>query len=359
MNYRKWPVLVLLASAAGAVVAVACSETGPDAGPRSNGCIAQDCFDASSAADGSGPGPGPGGDGGGTDSPVEITDPLAGITPLTAQLIKGGYQFTEGPVWIGNRLYFSDTGTNRIHQLHPDGGINTFRFNSGRANGNAVDSQGRLVTCEAAVEKRQLTRTDPQLQNPQPIATTFNGASFNEPNDVVVRKSDGSIYFTDPRYQNDPDGGQDALAVYRIPPGAGVDQAQRLNFDFDKPNGIALSPDGNTLYVVNNGDGRVLSAALNTDGTVAGGFAKIVDAPGGDGMAVDDRGNLYVAATAGILVFDKTGAPLGTITIPQGAPSNCAFGGGDRKTLFITSNSGNGNAATGLYSIKLNVPGLP
>jgi gluconolactonase len=103
----------------------------------------------------------------------------------------------------------------------------------------------------------------------------------------------------------------------------------------------------------------VLGAQLNADGTLSGTFQKLVDADGADGMAVDDRGNLYIAATAGILVFDKTGARLGSVTIPQGAPSNCTFGGSDRKTLFITSNLGAGNPATGLYSIKLNLPGLP
>ncbi|MDB4934460.1 MAG: gluconolactonase [Labilithrix sp.] len=359
MNSRKWPVLVILASAAGAVVAIACSETGPDAGPRGNGCIGQDCFDAS-GGNPDGGGPLPGTDGGDTDGAVEITDPLAGINPLTAKLVKGGYQFTEGPVWIGNRLIFSDTNASTMYQLYSDGGIDVFRNNSGRANGNAVDAQGRLVTCEGSPNRRRVTRTDAQLQTPQPIATTFNGSGFNEPNDVIVRKKDGTIYFTDPRYSNDPDGGQDKLAAYRLPPGANPDQAQRLAFDFNQPNGIALSPDEGTLYVVNNGDGRVLAAPLNADGTLgAAGFSKIADADGGDGMAVDDRGNLYVAATAGILVFDKAGAPLGTITIPQGAPSNCAFGGSDRKTLFITSNLNGGNAATGLYSIKLNVPGLP
>jgi gluconolactonase len=133
----------------------------------------------------------------------------------------------------------------------------------------------------------------------------------------------------------------------------------RLAFDFNMPNGIALSPDGNRLYVVDNGDGRVLFTDLNADGTPKGDFAKIADADGGDGMAVDQAGNLYVAAKAGILVFDAAGTSLGTITLAQGTPSNATFGGADRKTLYITSNNGGGNASTGLYSIKLNVPGLP
>lgn len=358
MKSRKWPILVLSSAALAAAVAVACSETGPDAGPRTNGCISQGCFDGGTSGDGSTTGQ----DGGGTDGQAEITDPLVGISPLTATLIKGGLQFTEGPVWIGGRLIFSDVNANPslLYELLPDSGLGVFRSGAGKANGNAVDPQGRLVTCESAQNRRRLTRTD-NLANPgarTDVALTFNGLGFNEPNDLIVR-GDGNIYFTDPRYSNDPDGGQDKLAVYRLPPGAAVDGAQRLAFDFNKPNGIALSPDGNTLYVVDNGDGRLLGASLNADGTLNGGFQKLADCDGGDGMAVDDRGNLYVAATAGILVFDKTGAPLGTITIPQGAPSNCTFGGGDRKTLFITSNLGAGNAATGLYSIRLNVPGLP
>jgi gluconolactonase len=360
MNLRKWPILVLLSAGAAAAIAVACSETGPDAGPRTNGCISEGCFDGGYLVNDGGTTTLPDGAVVGPDGEAVITDPLAGITPLTATLIKGGLNFTEGPVWIGGRLIFSDVNANPsiLYELLGDGGLGIFRSMAGKPNGNAVDPQGRLVTCESAQSQRRLTRTDAQLAGRNPIATTFNGNGFNEPNDVIVR-GDGNVYFTDPRYSNDPDGGQDKLAVYRLPPGAAVDGAQRLAFDFNKPNGIALSPDGNTLYVVDNGDGRLLGAQLNADGTVNGPFQKLADTDGGDGRAVDDRGNLYVAATAGILVFDKNGAALGTITIPQGAPSNCTFGGSDRKTLFITSNLGAGNAATGLYSIKLNVPGLP
>jgi gluconolactonase len=354
MMNRKWPLLVLLASASAVSLAafVACSETGPDADPRTNGCISDGCFDGSAGGDG---GTVPA-EGGLSDSPITITDPLQGITPVAA-LVMGGFQSTEGPVWVGGRLIFSDTGNSTMHQLVSDGGIGVFRTNSGRANGNAVDPQGRLVTCEGA--RRRVTRTDQALENPQTVASTFNGSAFNEPNDVVVR-ADGNIYFTDPRYQNDPDGGQDKLAVYRLAPGAGAGAAQRLAFDFDKPNGIALSPDGSTLYVVDNGDGRVLGAQLQADGTLNGSFAKVADADGGDGMAVDDLGNLYVAAKAGVLVFDSTGGPRGTITLPQGGtPSNCAFGGADRKTLYITANVNGNSPATGLYRIALNVPGLP
>ena len=358
MNSRKWPIFVLLSASAAAAIAVACSETGPDAGPRTNGCISEGCFDGGYPPDAMVTGQ----DGAvGPDGEAVITDPLLGISPLTAKLLHGSLEFVEGPVWIGGRLIFSDVNVSPsiLYELLSDGGLGVFRSMAGKPNGNAVDPQGRLVTCESAPSRRRLTRTDLAVPaNRTDVATTFNGNGFNEPNDVIVR-GDGNIYFTDPRYSNDPDGGQDKLAVYRLPPGAATDGAERLAFDFNKPNGIALSPDGTTLYVVDNGDGSLLGAQLNGDGTLLGSFQKLADTGGGDGMAVDDRGNLYVAAAAGVLVFDKNGAALGTITLPQGAPSNCTFGGGDRKTLFITSNLGGGNAATGLYSIRLNVPGLP
>ncbi len=351
MSKRRRPVVAALASAATFLAVGACSETGPDAEARQNGCIGASCFDSSvtPAVDGGAP---PTDSAPPTDAPVTFGDPLAGTTRI-ATLVKGGYNFVEGPVWVGGKLLFSDTSGNTIHQMAPGGAITPFRTNSNGANGNAVDKQGRLYTCESTTGK--VVRTDATLANPASIADTFDTKPFNAPNDVIVR-DDGTVFFTDPFYDNVPDGGlpQNKMAVYRVPAGGAP---ARLAFDFKKPNGIALSPDGNTLYVVDNGAGRVLFGDLNPNGTVKAAFAKIVDAPGGDGMAVDRAGNLYVAATAGVLVFDKTGTALGTVTV-AGTPSNVEFGDTDRKTLYVTANSGGGNPATGLYSIKLNVPGL-
>ena len=350
MKSRAWPVLMLLACGGALSVIEACSTTGPDADPRQNGCIGALCYDGSEG----GVLDGPPADASTTDAPTGYGDPLAGTTRI-GTLIKGKYGYVGGPVWIGTKLLFSDVNVGTMFQLNADQTVTSFRTGSGGAFGNAVDTQGRLVTCEG--NRGRVTRTDAQLGNPTPVASTFNGSRFNAPYGVIAR-ADGNIYFTDLVYGNPPDGGfpQDKMAVYRVAPGGA---ATRIAFDFTAPSGIALSPDGSALYVVDNADNRLLVANLNPDGSVKGTFGKVVDTDGGDGIAVDRAGNLYVAGKAGILVFDKTGKALGIITLAVGTPSGCAFGGADKKTLYITSNNGGGDVATGLYSITLNVPGLP
>lgn len=286
------------------------------------------------------------------DAPITYPHPLDGTTK-TAALVRGGLSFSEGPVWIAGKLLFTEIPQNNIRELLPDGGTPVFRNNSGGSNGLAVDPQGNLVACEGG--NKRVVRSLPQGNATRdPIATTYMAAAFNSPNDVIVR-ADGNIYFTDPFYSGTET--QNDEAVYRIASGGGV---TRLAHDFTRPNGIALSPDGNTLYVVDNGAGTLLSAPVMTDGTV-GAFTAMagVGVPGGDGMAVDLAGNLYVTDNAGVDVFTKTGAKLGTVAVPGAKASNCTFGGADKKTLYITANNGNANAATGLYEMKLNVPGLP
>lgn len=279
------------------------------------------------------------------DAPVVYPDPLEGRS-TTATKVVGGFDFTEGPVWIGGRLLFSDIPNNVIQELLPDGGVTPFRNATGGANGLAVDTQGRLWACQGAQNSKRVTRQPGTMgATVENVTTMYNGAAYNAPNDIIVRK-DGTAYFTDPNYSGQADT-QNARAVYRIAPDGGV---TRLAGTFTQPNGIALSPDEGTLYVVNNGTGKLVSATVSPDGTV-GAFSDLANVPGGDGMAVDDAGNLYVTATPGVLVFDKTGKALGTITVGE-QPANCTFGGPDRKTLYIT-------ARTSLFRIELNVPGLP
>jgi gluconolactonase len=351
MMKRKWPILVLLAAASGAALALACSDTGPDAGPRTNGCIADGCFDGSVVTDTGAPGPGvdagPQNDG----APFVYPNPLEG-TSKTATLVKDGFQFTEGPVWIQGHLLFSDVSQNTIFELGADGTTTTaFRTNTGGANGNAVDSQGRLVTCEGG--NRRIVRSSGMkgaaVNTIGP--TSFMGRPFNAPNDVIVR-ADGNIYFTDPDYGADPDAGarQPKQAVFRLAPNGGNLNLSRVKEYDTNPNGVGLSPDGKKLYVVDTTANVVNVWDLAADGTPSN-ERKFGNVNGGDGMAVDDAGNVYATSADGVVVFDKNGGALGTITVAE-VPSNCTFGGADRKTLYIT-------AHTGLYSIKLNVPGLP
>jgi gluconolactonase len=343
---KAWPFLVAIASVSCVIAVAACSETGPDAPPRSNGCIDLGC-----PVDEAGVPVVPDGGGTGTADGATFPNPLEGTTKQ-ATLIKGKFRFTEGPVWIGGRLLFTDVPAGNIVELLADNTTTTnFRTNSGNANGLAVDSKGNLFACEGGA-KRVTKSNGNKGAAANPIAETFNDNQFNAPNDVIVR-ADGNVYFTDPNYSGDPNT-QDAEAVYRIDPQGNV---SRVEQQFSKPNGIALSPDGNTLYVVDNGAGKLLSGPVDAGGGV-GGFTEMATVTGGDGMAVDDAGNLYVTDEAGVDVFDRTGKSLGTIAVAV-KPTNCTFGGADRRTLYITANAAELNAQTGLYSIKLNVPGLP
>ena len=351
MINRKWPMLVLLASAGSAAIAVACTTTGPDADPRKNGCISQDCYDATAPTGDGATSTGEGG--GGTDgSPSGFGNPLDGVSPLAATLVKGGFQAVDGPVWIGGRLLFGDTQSNPtvILQLEADNSTTVFRMPGNGPSGNAVDNQERLVTAESRtrVVARSAAMTGAAKTT---IASSFGGKPFNSPNDLVAR-SDGNVYFTDPDYGADPDAAtprQAKQSVFRIDSAGAVSRVKEYDTE---PNGIGLSPDGNKLYVVDTAANVVNVWNVAADGT-PGNETKFATVNGGDGMAVDKAGNVYVAAADGVLVFDKGGAPLGTITIPApDVAGNCTFGGADGKTLYIT-------ARTGLYSIKLKVPGLP
>jgi sugar lactone lactonase YvrE len=282
--------------------------------------------------------------------------------------IAGGFAFTEGPVWRGDHLLFSDIPHSRIvrWQELPEGPeVRTFRVeyvhadhpgHRGHCNGLTLDAQDRLIVCGQAA--RRVTRTEPD-GSITVLADRYDGKRLNSPNDVVVHDS-GAIYFTDPPWGlRDLTEGKELpfQGVYRL------DRDGRLHLevdDFEHPNGLAFSPDQRVLYIGDDARGHVRAFDVQPDGSLAHGrlFAETplpetLDPEDGppDGMKVDSAGHLYVTSIGGIWVFDATGKALGVIAVPE-QPANLAWGDGDWRTLYIT-------ARTSLYRLRLNVPGIP
>jgi sugar lactone lactonase YvrE len=267
------------------------------------------------------------------------------------QRLAGGFQFTEGPVWHPEgHLLFSDIPGNRIIRWLPGGQVETFREPSGNANGLTLDRQGRLIACEHGNRRVSRTEADGTVAA---LADRYEGKRLNSPNDVVVR-SDGSIYFTDPPYGIRPE--QQELpfhGVYRLAPDGTL---TLLADDFERPNGLAFSPDERILYIDDTARRHVRAFDVREDGSLARGrlFAELPSSePGGpDGMKVDVEGNLYVTSAGGLWLFAASGRHAGTLPVPEPPPANCAFGGPDRRTLFITDR-------TSLLSVRTCIPGVP
>ena len=264
--------------------------------------------------------------------------------------VADGFRFTEGPVWNpAGFLLFSDIPANQILKLVPGAPPAVFRTPSGNPNGLTYDRSGRLLICEHS--NRRVTRLEPD-GTLTVLAASYEGKILNSPNDIVVR-SDGSIYFTDPPY-GIPEGQKKELpfhGVYKIAPDG---KLTLLVEDFDRPNGIGLSPDEKTLYVDDTARLHVRAFDVAADGSISNGrvLAELKSPrPGApDGLKVDRRGNLYVTGAGGVWVFDKAGKHLGTIVMSE-LPSNCAWGDKDFRTLYIT-------ARAGLYKIRLKIPGF-
>ena len=256
----------------------------------------------------------------------------------------GDFKFTEGPVWdaSNNALLFSDIPANRIVRFK-DGKFTTFRETSNNSNGLTFDKQGRLIACEHGARRVTRTEADGTLTV---LAARHEGKRLNSPNDAVVSK-DGAIYFTDPPYGVKKEERElDIQGVYRISPDGKV--LTLVVKDFVMPNGLAFTPDEKVLYVNDTECGHIRAFDVAPDGTLSNSrvFAKT---PGADGMKVDTEGNVYCTCTTGVMVFDRTGKHLGTFTVAE-QPANCAFGGDDWKTLYMT-------CRTGLYRVRLSVPG--
>ena len=262
--------------------------------------------------------------------------------------LAGDFQFTEGPIWQADgSLLFSDIPANRIYRWTPDGGAQVWREPTGNSNGLTLDREGRLIACEHSGRRVSRTEEDGSVAA---IASRFNGGKLNSPNDVVV-KSDGIVYFTDPPYGIKPEEREQPVnGVYRIFKDGTLDL---LVEDFDRPNGLAFSPDESILYIDDSPRRHVRAFNVRPDGTLTN--SRIIadmdhPQPGSpDGMKIDEEGHLYVTGATGVWVFEPDGELLGVVVTPE-RPANCAWGDDDRKSLYIT-------AQTSLYRVRTKVAG--
>jgi len=299
---------------------------------------------------------------------IERLDPaLDAIVPANAviEILSDGHEWTEGPVWVPalQSVLYSDIPNNAIYRwkegekasiwLKPSGFTGEIsREGESGSNGLILDTAGRLVLAQHG--DRRIARLDAPWDAPKPnfstLAGEFEGKRFNSPNDVAVRRN-GDIYFTDPPYglkhgMEDPKKELDIQGVFRLTADGSV---TLLTDKLSRPNGIAFSPDEKTLYVANSDQDQAIIMAYDVveNGSLANG--RVFFNSSGDGMAVDQKGNVYQTGPGGVLVISPNGTHLGTILTTQNT-SNCTFGD-DGSTLYIT-------ADMYLLRIRLEVKGV-
>jgi gluconolactonase len=279
---------------------------------------------------------------------------FARIVPADAKVEKlaDGMTFTEGPCWFddaqGGYLIFSDIPANHLKKWTAKEGLTVFRDNSNYANGNTKDLEGRLISCEHAARRVTRTEKDGSITL---LAERYQDKPLNSPNDPVV-KSDGTIWFTDPPYglpkgQKQEQPGQ---YVFRLDPK--TKDLRAVATDFDRPNGLAFSPDEKKLYIADSDpkNNHIRVFDVTDDGSLTNGrlFARIEKgAP--DGIRVDAAGRVFSSARDGVQIFAPSGETIGKILLPENC-ANVAFGGKENNELFMT-------ASKSLYRVKLSTTG--
>ena len=282
------------------------------------------------------------------------------------KLLATGFGATEGPLWHPQGyVTFVDIRRSLLVRWDPSGKVTTVRENTGGGNGCTFDGQGRLIMCEGA-DRRQITRMEPD-GSVITIAQKWQGQRLNKPNDAVLRRKDGSIYFTDPTLPSDKERQLDFNGVFYI---TSDGQLKRGTQQCEHPNGLAFSPDESILYVANSrlddrcyveqerkevcGHRYIRGFDVASDGSLVNNriFCDMSSAEPGvpDGVKVDTQGRIFCTGSGGIWVVDPSGRRLAIIPMPEN-PRNLAFGDQDHRTLYIT-------AGVSLYSLRCRTPGI-
>jgi gluconolactonase len=269
--------------------------------------------------------------------------------------LADGMKFTEGPVWLAKekKLVFSDIPNSKLMQWSEKGGLSVFR-KSENANGNILDLQGRIISCQHGA--RNVIRIEADGSTTV-LADKFDGKRFNSPNDVAVR-SDGTLWFTDPPWGLTEPHEIPGHWVYKLDPKTG--RIEVIHKYLAMPNGIVFSPDETRIYIADTGGNKrhpdpkfhklpasIQCHEVSKDGKLGDKLFHIES--GSDGMAVDVLGNLYTTHGGKVHIYNSDGKELEPIDVPEG-PANVCFGGDDYKTLFIT-------ARTSLYSVRVKYAG--
>ena len=291
-----------------------------------------------------------------TISSAQAEDDRSLIEPgAKVQKLADGMKFTEGPVWlpIEKKLVFSDIPNSKLMQWSEKGGLSVFH-RSENANGNILDLQGRIVSCQHGA--RNVIRIEADGSTTV-LADKFDGKRFNSPNDVAVR-SDGTLWFTDPPWGLTEPHEIPGHWVYKLDPKTG--KVEVIHKYLAMPNGIVFSPDETRIYIADTGGNKrhpdpkfhnlpasIQCHEVSKDGKLGKKLFQIES--GSDGMAVDVLGNLYTTHGGKVQIYNSDGKELEPIDVPEG-PANVCFGGDDYRTLFIT-------ARTSLYSVRVKHPG--
>lgn len=275
---------------------------------------------------------------------------VAGIGPAgPVQKLHTGFAFTEGPAAdAAGNFWFTDIPNNRIHKVDADGKLSVFAEPAGHCNGLMLNDQ-YLLACEMDGRLKMFRLSDAQQFV---LAAEYEGKRFNAPNDLVIDQA-GGIYFTDPRYRAPEPWPQGTEAVYYR---AADGKVTRLISDRKAPNGVILSPDEKTLYVIPSMEKQMWAYPVESPGKLGAGRVLVElrqrsgeSSGGGDGLTIDTLGNLYITSGLGIQVVSPAGQILGVITLPE-QPANVTFGGKDRRSLIVT-------ARTSVYSVPVNTTG--